>query len=66
MILYIGQDYAGNIHITDERDVLPSDLTSFDELHLPYKGHFQHTEDPTLHLEVQDVSEIFSIVRKGI
>jgi hypothetical protein len=70
MRLFIGQDYFGNVHITDERDCLPPDLTDFHEVSLPFNERFYNTDDPTMIVEISGrhdyINEIFSIERKGV
>jgi hypothetical protein len=63
MILFVAQDYAGNVHITDDVDSLPPDVIAFHKCDLPNKPRFMDTPDPTLSIDVQDYSEIVSIRR---
>ena len=66
MRLYIGQDYAGNIFISDDENMMPhGDMpTGYAKVNLPFDERFLQTDDPTLTIETEDISEIWSIERK--
>jgi hypothetical protein len=61
VILYIAQDWSGNVYIVDERDCLPPDVTDFHEVFLSEKAN--HSEDATLTVDIEDYNEIISLKR---
>lgn len=64
MILYVAQDYNGNVYITDVKDCLPPDVTDFHEVQLV--NYARHVNEPYIQIEVADVSFAQDIIRKGV
>lgn len=54
MRLFIGQDWHGNVHVTDDRDALPPDLTDFHEVYLPDYARFAERVNAVLNIQVRD------------
>jgi len=65
MHIYVGQDWHGNVYISDDKDTLPPDLTDFHTNYLPDYSRFAEREGSNLNIQIGNVS-IFCGVKEEV